>query len=153
MQIYRTWYAKNPTFISGMIGEYIESTHAFVESIEANTLDDVYLEMQAENWSPNGEARRLIEKTGLHHTSMSVGDVIEDTSTRQFYEVCSSGFQEITIKTKSFTIELDLHLNVEARSTQEVEDLISQLRYTFTDPRNGRSMPDDLVNWKIKEWN
>jgi hypothetical protein len=33
---------------------------------------------QGENWSPNGEARDLILAKGLRHTSMSVGDVIED---------------------------------------------------------------------------
>jgi hypothetical protein len=34
--------------------------------------------MQAENWSPNGEARPLLKRLGLTHTSMSVGDVIRD---------------------------------------------------------------------------
>jgi hypothetical protein len=32
--------------------------------------------MQGEVWSPNGEARGLIEAKGLLHTSMSVGDVV-----------------------------------------------------------------------------
>jgi hypothetical protein len=34
--------------------------------------------MQAESWSPNGEARPLIIQKDLTHTSMSMGDVIVD---------------------------------------------------------------------------
>lgn len=33
--------------------------------------------MQGENWSPNGEARSLIEEKGLIHTSMSMGDIVQ----------------------------------------------------------------------------
>jgi hypothetical protein len=44
---------------------------------EADTLDEVYRLMQGEVWSPNGEARELIESLRLHHTSMSVGDVVK----------------------------------------------------------------------------
>ena len=51
-------------------------THVHVRSILANNLDDVFHKMQGLNWSPNGEARPLITALGLHHTSMSVGDVV-----------------------------------------------------------------------------
>jgi hypothetical protein len=36
----------------------------------------VYYLMQAEQWSPFGEARGLIKKKGLQHTSMSMGDIV-----------------------------------------------------------------------------
>lgn len=42
------------------------------------TLQDVFFAMQADNWSPNGEARDLIASLDLGHTSMSIGDVIVD---------------------------------------------------------------------------
>ena len=32
--------------------------------------------MQGEIWSPNGEARNLIRRIGMDHTSMSVGDMV-----------------------------------------------------------------------------
>jgi len=32
--------------------------------------------MQGEEWSPEGEARGLISKAGLKHTSLSTGDVL-----------------------------------------------------------------------------
>ena len=41
-----------------------------------NRLGQVYKQMQGENWSPNGDARRLIARRGLKHTSLSVGDVV-----------------------------------------------------------------------------
>jgi len=50
-------------------------THVVVHWVEAKGLEEVFMKMQADEWSPNGEARPLIEELGLHHTSMSVGDV------------------------------------------------------------------------------
>lgn len=38
-------------------------------------LEAVFHDMQGEVWSPNGEAREMIRAAGLHHTSMSVGDI------------------------------------------------------------------------------
>jgi hypothetical protein len=50
--------------------------------------------MQAENWSPNGEARELIQPPCTRgHTSMSVGDVIGTGA--DFYEVSRTGFRRI----------------------------------------------------------
>jgi hypothetical protein len=51
-------------------------THVHVCSILAKSPDDVFHKMQGLNWSPNGEARPLIQALETHHTSMSVGDVV-----------------------------------------------------------------------------
>jgi hypothetical protein len=52
-------------------------THQKVKDIQAASLDDAYRRMQGYNWSPNGEARPLIESLeGVSHTSMSIGDVL-----------------------------------------------------------------------------
>jgi len=51
--------------------------------------------MQGEIWSPNGEARPLIESLGLSHTSMSVGDVFEDESTGKLYLCEFYSFKEV----------------------------------------------------------
>ena len=53
-----------------------------------------YDSMQAEQWSPNGEAKILILKKGLTHTSMSVGDMLEDV-TGTFWMVDNFGFIQI----------------------------------------------------------
>lgn len=43
---------------------------------EMVALEAIFVAMQGENWSPNGEARPLLEALDLEHTSMSVGDVV-----------------------------------------------------------------------------
>jgi len=58
--------------------EKLRDTHVFVKTIDVGQLSDVYREMQGEFWSPNGEARDTIEKAGLQHTSMCVGDIAID---------------------------------------------------------------------------
>ena len=57
-------------------------THAFIRRVEANDLVEVYRQMQGFVWSPNGEAQQIIATAGVHHTSMSIGDVAVDPSER-----------------------------------------------------------------------
>ena len=85
MPRYQILYARRPTFhASGEIGTArltvteMQSTHVRLCEVEADSLDDAWRQMQAEIWSPNGEARGIIQSLGLTHTSMSVGDVIRD---------------------------------------------------------------------------
>ena len=85
MPRYQILYARRPTFhASGEIGTArltvteMQSTHVRLCDVQADSLDDAWCQMQAERWSPNGEARPLLERLGLNHTSMSVGDVIQD---------------------------------------------------------------------------
>jgi hypothetical protein len=77
--------------------EALHITHKFVKSVEAEDLEDVFYQMQGERWSPNGEARELIRSLGLSHTSMSVGDVIEDEN-GHFFMVDMIGFSELSIR-------------------------------------------------------
>lgn len=86
---YNVWYMKPDTFMFLIHGyqfakdkgvvpnsfEDLERTHVHLKDEEAENLEDLFVKMQGENWSPNGEARPLIEEKGLAHTSMSVGDV------------------------------------------------------------------------------
>jgi len=55
--------------------EWLPFTHRLVKVVSAISLDDVYQQMQGEVWSPRGEARPLIERLHLSHTSMSAGDI------------------------------------------------------------------------------
>lgn len=62
----------------------LERTHVHLKDVELPSgkeprdaeLERIWVKMQGEEWSPNGEARPLIRAKGLHHTSMSVGDVV-----------------------------------------------------------------------------
>ncbi len=96
---YRVYYMKPESFRRFIIGEVpskaaLDQTHVFLREVEAGSLDEVFGRMQGEEWSPNGEARPLIEAKGLAHTSMSVGDVIE-TETGLFLAVAGIGFVEL----------------------------------------------------------
>ena len=85
MPIYHVYYARRPTFHpSGEFGtppvtaDGLRLSHAWLFEIEAASLDDAFRRMQGESWSPQGEARELLQAMGLRHTSMSVGDVLQD---------------------------------------------------------------------------
>lgn len=58
--------------------ELLPVTHRFVCELDVPRRENVFAQMQGEVWSPHGEARELIASLGLHHTSMSVGDVVQD---------------------------------------------------------------------------
>lgn len=81
---YQIWYMKPEFFRDGILEiqvpdpHNLAATHVYLKDTEASGLDAVYDGMQDEVWSPNGEARELIQSKGLVHTSMSVGDVIVD---------------------------------------------------------------------------
>lgn len=54
----------------------LQDTHVKIGTIAETNPEKVYMMMQGENWSPEGEARDIISKSGSGHTSMSVGDVL-----------------------------------------------------------------------------
>jgi hypothetical protein len=85
MPTYQVYCARRPTFHpSGEFGAPrltitdLPSSHVRICEIEAASLDDAFWQMQGENWSPHGEAGGLLQSLGLGHTSMSLGDVLQD---------------------------------------------------------------------------
>ena len=97
MNTYRVWYARRPHFGMGPrpILKDLQHTHVCLGDFAAGNLEDLFCRMQAENWSSNGEGRPLILGMGLHHTSMSVGDVAEDVRAKKFYLAECEGFSEL----------------------------------------------------------
>lgn len=102
MSKYRVFYQTRDTInkvgfqdISVITKDTILQTHIYIKDVEANNVDDVYTMMQGEMWSPNGEARKLIQSKGLLHTSMSVGDVTYDCKDGKFYVVDFVGFKKL----------------------------------------------------------
>jgi hypothetical protein len=82
---YKVYYRKLPTFTLDnalTVEDLAGDEFALVREVAVSSLDKVFCEMQGEVWSPNGEARELILSLGLHHTSMSVGDVAVDEGGR-----------------------------------------------------------------------
>ena len=101
MPIYQIFYARRPTFqASGSFGTprltviSLADSHAPLCEVEADSLDDAWWQMQAEYWSPNGEGRPLLERLGLSHASMSVGDVIQDDEGK-YWECLDLGWRPV----------------------------------------------------------
>ena len=81
---YTVYYRLNPTAHTMTkpeppknLGEF-KSEFIEVVKIMAESIDDAWGMMQGDFWSPRGEATKHIERLGLTHTSMSVGDIIRD---------------------------------------------------------------------------
>lgn len=92
---FQIWYMRPEFFREGNMGHQwleehdmlpdpkaLSKTHIHLKDFDTTFEDDVLRElelvwvaMQGERWSPNGEARGLIKSKGLQHTSMSVGDI------------------------------------------------------------------------------
>ncbi len=96
---FKIYYRRNPEFrldnALKIFDIVKEQTHVHVKDIMANDVESCFYFMQGEVWSPNGEARPLIEKLGLHHTSMSVGDVVHDVDANIFWQVNFAGWEEV----------------------------------------------------------
>lgn len=105
MKTYQVWYMKPDWFLSGTFGKRPDNmnlgrTHVHLKDMQTPeggnwALEKIWIAMQGENWSPNGEARSLIEEKGLRHTSMSVGDCLVDADTGEVFLVKNAGFQSI----------------------------------------------------------
>ena len=101
---YQVWYMKPDWFRQGICFAKpdpmnLAKTHVLLRELslfsDKPSLGEVYHRMQGEIWSPNGEARSLIEEKGLQHTSMSVGDVIVDDDSGEVFLVANIGFKKI----------------------------------------------------------
>ena len=96
-------------------------THAYIRQIEADDLYQVYRQMQGFVWSPNGEARTIIAAAGVHHTSMSIGDVAVDSTGRAW--VCTErGWIEIDVDYNPVTITKNGH-GVCAESKRQLTEI------------------------------
>jgi hypothetical protein len=86
------------TFILGVVKPTIadlNTTHTQLLRIERPSLEEVFHYLQGEVWSPNGEARSLIQRLGLAHTSMSVGDVVHAVDTDEYFVCAVIGFDKL----------------------------------------------------------
>ena len=94
---YTILYKKDPSFreTKDLTIADIPRDFVVVKEISAKNMQDAWIKMQGENWSPKGEARPLIEKLGLQHTSMSVGDVMYDKTAKNYWQVCMMGFRRV----------------------------------------------------------
>ena len=91
------YYRKDMRGLFGTDVEKIKlSDYALLGKIKAIDLDDIFLDLQGERWSPNGEARNLIRGLVLSHTSMSVGDVVKVGNVYNIVDMV--GFREVEVE-------------------------------------------------------
>lgn len=104
---YEVWYLKPEALRTTLQGpnalepRRLKRTHAYLKTVEiefedGDPLEAVLFKMQEEIWSPNGEAKNLIQSLKLDHTSMSVDDIIVDEQGRVFI-VEAMGFRELAV--------------------------------------------------------
>lgn len=96
------WYAKNLRNADSMpvnLTHENSGTHVLVGCVAwRRDWQSLYGAMQGHNWSPRGEARRLIQRLGLDHTSMSVGDVLvcyNPDNTVEIWQCADTGWRAI----------------------------------------------------------
>jgi len=96
------WYAKKFTSNpdpNAVDVTRLRDTHVLVGNIKSKDREEIFGLMQGEQWSPEGEARSMIQKLGLSHTSMSVGDIISiNDMISDTYMVSGRGFILLQIK-------------------------------------------------------
>jgi hypothetical protein len=97
---FEVWYAREPTFefseiknLGDFLTKYTKVADVWVKG--KKPLEKIFIKMQGENWSSGGEARDFIKRSGLTHTSMSVGDVIIDSEGR-VWGVDEVGFRPLS---------------------------------------------------------
>jgi hypothetical protein len=95
------WYMKPSWFRQGIVGENpdpnnLQATHVLLGKVTCIDPEFVWCALQAEAWSPHGEACQLIRSLGLEHTSMSVGDCIRIADGgNEVYIARSLGFERL----------------------------------------------------------
>lgn len=67
----------------------------YLMAVPAESLEEVYHNMQGEIWSPHGEAREIIRALGVGHTSMSMGDIVHHPLSNQYWFVNRFGFTKV----------------------------------------------------------
>lgn len=55
----------------------LSNTHILLGSVVSKEPEQIFIDLQGETWSAEGEARELVMSLGLGHMSMSVGDIIQ----------------------------------------------------------------------------
>lgn len=71
-----------------------KKSHVRIGKIKANRPERIFGMMQGERWSPEGEARTMLGKLGIHHTSMSIGDIVKIGTKVLFVD--RDGFTELS---------------------------------------------------------
>ena len=100
------WYQRDEFTRDGFMGhawlmkvgkvptkETLDRTHVCLGALNTREPGEAWQAMQADFWSPQGEAREFIRALGLGHTSMHIGDVVMIEGV--YYMVDGIGFVQL----------------------------------------------------------
>ena len=78
---------KLPKVHANLIKRDLSSTHQLIAVDDELDLEKLFKLYQGENWSPNGEAKELVISLGLQHTSINIGDIVQQGDNYYFCDV------------------------------------------------------------------
>jgi hypothetical protein len=114
--------------ITSITKQQFNNIYVLVNSFHSDdikSLEEIYNDMQSENWSPLGEKRSMIKELGLSHTSMSIGDIIEKIETQKFWIVTTFGFKEVKIESDEDKYKKAIHNEIDIYR-KALQDIIDQ---------------------------
>ncbi len=135
-----------------IIPNQILEDYAYIRTIQAEDLEDVFRTQQGEVWSPNGEARNLIKAAGAAHTSMSMNDItycVEDDSwhlciTHGWYKLEVYGWHKAMVS----VLEKDIQACYE--TLDKAMNLTNPVLQFLSFVRSDEDVPDTLRDSAMK---
>ena len=98
------WYKRRPTFRSDpdLRIDNLEATHVHVHNLGitclagawGDALGFCYQQMQGEVWSSHLQAKQILRRRGVGHTSLSIGDVVVMPNDK-VWECTESGWRAV----------------------------------------------------------
>lgn len=100
MARYRIYYARQIPDLTTPPATHatLAQTHVLVRELDADSLGEVYMRMQAESWASHDDLAafsRHVYDLGSFHTSMNAGDVVENTIDGTFHLCDFFGWSEL----------------------------------------------------------
>jgi len=103
-RLFAGYYAREPRFGYGMwdksvprTREEFEAQYALVSYVTAEGPDAAWERLQADRWAGWHDKRTAAKDAGVHHTSMSVGDILVDYEENEVLIVAPCGFDKLEL--------------------------------------------------------
>ena len=112
-------------------------------------LEKIFMEMQGENWSPNGAQREFIESVGLSHTSMSTSDAVFDDKRNELWLCKGIGFEKIHVMDLATNDQMD---GEALKRILPLNDVHEKVREVYIDQPPLTVMEQFLADADASDW-
>lgn len=72
----QVWYRKSQTNTNKINVNDLSRTHSMIGTLAETDPENIFNMMQSENWDTDNDAESMLDRLGVEHSSMTVGDVI-----------------------------------------------------------------------------